>query len=353
MCDRKFCLWELGGFIVIDKIKIKNLTVFEDLEIDTSAPINVFIGENGTGKTQILKLIHSSIPFFYKGSHNEYREKAQSYGLLIDTIRDRNLDSSIHVILENGTEFPYTLTRHENKVNELRSFLSIENLAIATELREKLVFIPAKDMLTHSKGLSAMKEKYGPNMPFDQHYYIDIISKAFRWKIAETPTIAKNIIPLLEDIMDGVVEIHDEVFFIKKRDGKTVSFDYEAEGIKKIGLLWQLLMNESITEGTILLWDEPESNLNPKLSSIIADMLLELSRNGVKIFLTTHNYFLAKYFDLLEKDKKEVIFHSLYRADNNLDNPVLCETSDTFSMLNRNNIIDEIVELFETEMEWE
>ncbi|WP_337506674.1 hypothetical protein [Megasphaera sp.] len=38
----------------------------------------------------------------------------------------------------------------------------------------------------------------------------------------------------------------------------------EAEGFKKIGILWQLLMNETITENTILLWDEPEANLNPE-----------------------------------------------------------------------------------------
>ena len=44
---------------MIEKIKIENLTVFENVEIDTNAPINVFIGENGTGKTQILKFINS------------------------------------------------------------------------------------------------------------------------------------------------------------------------------------------------------------------------------------------------------------------------------------------------------
>jgi len=51
---------------MIEKIQIKNVTVFEDIEIDTNAPINVFIGENRSGKTQVLKFITSFLG--YKGS---------------------------------------------------------------------------------------------------------------------------------------------------------------------------------------------------------------------------------------------------------------------------------------------
>lgn len=50
-----------------------------------------------------------------------------------------------------------------------------------------------------------------------------------------------------------------------KNDGREINFAVEAEGFKKTGLLWQLLMNEIITPNSILLWDEPEANLNPAL----------------------------------------------------------------------------------------
>ena len=39
---------------MIQKIKLKNFTVFEDFELEFSQGINVFIGENGTGKTHII-----------------------------------------------------------------------------------------------------------------------------------------------------------------------------------------------------------------------------------------------------------------------------------------------------------
>lgn len=88
---------------------------------------------------------------------------------------------------------------------------------------------------------------------------------------------------------DGKIVIKNEEFFIVKNDGREINFAVEAEGFKKIGLLWQLLMNESITPNSILLWDEPETNLNPAFIPKPAECLLALYRNNVQIFLSTHN----------------------------------------------------------------
>ena len=41
---------------MIEKIEIKNFTAFDELKIDFVPGVNLFIGENGTGKTHILKL---------------------------------------------------------------------------------------------------------------------------------------------------------------------------------------------------------------------------------------------------------------------------------------------------------
>ena len=367
---------------MIEKIKIENLTVFEDLEIDTNAPINVFIGENGTGKTQILRFIYlvllyedkeiltpeetdflsgiiKAYSFHIEGKRgNEEEELAR-----LEPLRKKVLPSDEDVgnlakKADNWFKQTQFLNRNHINTNNLHRNEELNHGDFTIEFSDNndlvkdFVFIPAKDMLTHSKGLPEMKKEYGNNMPFDETY-IHIIEKAKKWNKKDIPEIAKNVLPILEDIMDGIVKIVNDVFYIQKRSGQMIPFDFEAEGIKKIGLLWQLLMNGSITKGTVLLWDEPETNINPTLSPIIANMLLELSRSGVQIFLTTHSYFLAKYFDILEKEKGEVVFHSLYREDENKEKPVICETSDTFSMLANNDIIDEKIRIYKTEMEWE
>jgi predicted ATPase len=43
----------------------------------------------------------------------------------------------------------------------------------------------------------------------------------------------------------------------------------------------------------------------------MVDILLELSRNGVQIFLATHSEILASYFNVLLKDDNKVMFYSL------------------------------------------
>jgi len=165
-------------------------------------------------------------------------------------------------------------------------------------------------MLTHSNGFLATANTY-QNFPFDKTL-TDIVAKNSRWKMKTPPAIASAILPILENMMNGEVIFENDDFFIKKHDGRKIIFNVEAEGLKKIGLLWQLLMTNSITENSILLWDEPEANLNPKFLPQLVECLLQLSRNNVQIFLSTHNYIFAKYFDVLRSDSDQILFHSLY-----------------------------------------
>ena len=97
-----------------------------------------------------------------------------------------------------------------------------------------------------------------------------------------------------------------------------MDFSLEAEGLRKLGLLWKLIRNGLLEKGTILLWDEPEANLNPELFPLVAEILLELQKNGVQIFLATHSYNFAKYLEILRSDKEQVQFHNLYRGTSEL-----------------------------------
>ncbi|MDA3873524.1 MAG: AAA family ATPase, partial [Kiritimatiellae bacterium] len=44
---------------MIEKLHLKNFTAFQNVEIELSPKINVIIGENGTGKTHLLKAAYS------------------------------------------------------------------------------------------------------------------------------------------------------------------------------------------------------------------------------------------------------------------------------------------------------
>ena len=332
--------------MAITKIKVENLTVFEEMEMEIDANVNVIIGENGTGKTQLLKVINMLLMPLAKGNEGVARQRMGVSFLKL--VRGNLLDESgnwlsLNVEISMGDMFrEYLITSEPDSTGT--GAIWVEEIRGEGEIDKKITFIPAKDILTHSPGFLSMERQY--KMPFDKTL-VDILTKASGYELKEVSDLAKNILPRLEKEMDGIVVIENDEFFILKNDGRKISFSLEAEGMKKIGLLWKLLMTGSITEGSILLWDEPEANINPKLIPMLAEIILELGRNGVQIFLATHDYFLPKYIEVLATDEDHIIFHGLYPTDNG----VKCHIAKKFSMLTKNDIMDEKIKLYRSEVE--
>jgi len=338
--------------MAIKSIKLENFTVFENIECDFSPGVNIFIGENGTGKTHLLKalyafstgskhpqsmngevcecnFIHHLLTCFGNSSHRELTRRVGSeYSNYARTL--------LHFVSDDG-ECNYAIDPS----------LSVQIYQVDTNKEDNSsVFIPSKDMLTHARGLLTMAKKHSNDMPFDRTL-LDIVENAENWKVDETPKLAQNIAPILEKVIGGKIEQYNGDFFVVKQNGDKVRFALEAEGIKKFGLLWQLLMAEIITDNSILFWDEPEANLNPKLIPVVVDILLELSGNGVQVFLATHEYNLMKYFSVKKKDSDQVSFISLHNSENG----VICEAEDDYNLLEHNAIVEANIKLLEDDIE--
>lgn len=289
-------------------LNITNFTVFEDLSMFLSPGINVIIGENGTGKTHLMKILYS-----------------RNYDALQRTRTNQ----------ENDKSEPYEFYDYF-KGNIFRDLSISQNVGLSVGCRtNNMVFLPAKEMLSHSQGLLQMSKKYSKAMPFDRSY-LDVIDQAFYWQTDEIPELGKKILPKIEKLIGGKVEVIDDNFYIVRDDHTKVVFSMEAEGIKKIAILWQLIMNENIAPGTILFWDEPEANINPKIIPDIVEILLELAKNGVQIFLATHNYIFAKYFEVKRTSQDDVQFHALYQTEHG----VKCESNQNFRDLQHNSIME-------------
>ena len=98
----------------------------------------------------------------------------------------------------------------------------------------------------------------------------------------------------------------------------------EAEGYRKLGLLWKLIRNGLLESGSVLLWDGPEANLNPELYPVLVDALLKLQRHGVQMFIATHSYNFAKYLEIRREKAEDVLFHNLYRGSTELPKDLQC-----------------------------
>ena len=79
-------------------------------------------------------------------------------------------------------------------------------------------------------------------------------------------------------------------FKFKRVDGAVFNLLDVATGIKAFSILQLLLKNGKLNEKTLLIIDEPESNLHPQWIIEYARIIVLLNKNlGVKFFLASHN----------------------------------------------------------------
>lgn len=223
------------------------------------------------------------------------------------------------------------------------------------------VYIPTTEMLSHAKGFLALDKKF--KLPFDGTQ-VDIIVNASLPEARELPVFMERILEKISLAIGGTVVTEDDTFYVIKEDGRKVDFSLEAEGLRKLGLLWKLIRNGLLEKGTILLWDEPEANLNPELFPLVTDILLELEEAGIQIFIATHSYNLAKYIEIRRKNEKQVLYHNLYFASadvvseykphetmNKEKMEVYSRSASYLSMLNGNSIVAADADLLDEAME--
>jgi len=344
----------------IKSIQLKNFTVFNELAIEFSSGVNVFIGENGTGKTHILKVLYAFC--------NHEQESADENGVIIHSAFDYRLkeyfqDASYSKLYHRSFADTNTLIQNAPISISVGTRDEVYDFSIIdyshdyrhhgmrgrgdekARKRTPSVYIPAKEMLTHSGFEKDFLER---NFPFDATL-IDILNKAGVSTLKNLSSDMQKLLGEIAKIIGGKVVYQSDRYYIDKGRGVLVEFRAEAEGHKKLGLLYRLIETGNIKKGSVLLWDEPEANMNPKLMPIVAKTLLELSRSGVQIFIATHDYNLMKYFSIAKKAEDDVIFFSLYKQENEAH--VLCEHEDDYDKLTNNAIIDAEISLLEDEIE--
>ncbi len=275
-------------------------------ELNFCDGINVLLGENGVGKTTLLKMIYAATQ--WSVSQMDERKKKK----FVDFFSSNLLNQSLLKNYGRKDEHSYfEVSDGEHVFKDDLSHDVLINFEQWSGLNIQSVFIPTTEMLSHSKGFLALNQKY--NLPFDGTQ-VDIIVNASLPEARELPVFMEKILERISKAIDGTVVVEDDTFYVIKTDGRKVDFSLEAEGLRKLGLLWKLIRNGLLEKGTILLWDEPEANLNPELFPLVVDILLELEKAGIQIFIATHSYNLAKYFEIRRENEEQVLYHNLYRA---------------------------------------
>lgn len=330
---------------MLKSLHIRQFTVFRDAPFEFSAGLNVIIGDNGTGKTHVLKL-----GYLFSRAWTDLQTKrlkvtpqsAETYlaerlaalfrvsdlGVLIRTGHKNGAGLSAGISghiptvqMRGASEPPSTspglpesmpwdiqIQRSKDESGTLKAKVLPEVVpdgAASNAFLPRQLFIPSKEMVSLFKGLIGLFETYR-DFPLDDTYR-DLA-------VAMSTLEPRNPSPLLQDVtariqklLGGTLKLENDDLVFVREDESTLVSQLLAEGHRKLAMLVYLLRNGLIERGSTLFWDEPEANLNPSAVKLLAEALHMLSGRGVQIILATHSLFLLREFEILQLDKKTAV----------------------------------------------
>jgi predicted ATPase len=390
---------------VIQSLELEKFSVFKSLSIRFSPKINVIVGVNGTGKTHLLKAAYALSFWRSKQAGNTKISKLECGKSFTDILlriffpgdhdlkelvnRKSQEASALEIEFSDGIQYRFSFGRRAKAAT------------LDTKHKEMLpnlgpIFLPAKEVLSFLPGIeSAGLESSTIQSLFDDSYLTlcqQLLVKDKQIDIDRDPRIG-TLLPSITNVIGGLFQV--DAKRLRFRPGKyeestgkrseklsklakqelsegespslpqladDVRTEFKAnsegevpghimaEGFKKLGVIQQLLANGVLSPGNAgtLFWDEPESNVNPKLMRLIVETLLDLSRNGQQVILATHDYMLLKWIDLLaDSDRGDhVFYHSLHPDGQGMN----VTTTDTFDDLTPNAIDDAYGDLTDEEI---
>lgn len=334
----------------IQAVEMKNYGKIRYFKCDTFSRLNLIIGENGTGKTFLLKSIYSAVKTIEdcnRGddvrSANEILAEKLRWTFQTEKIGDLVTKPTTEPLLFsmklNNNIFGYQFSKDTNS-----KIVNLENTFQSRESNS--IFIPAKEVLSLYNIILKSRE-VDRAFGFDDTYYDLVKSLRVSPQRGRNYNVLAKSRTALKDLINGKVELNDaENKWYYKVKNQKIAIGATSEGIKKLAILDRLFSNGYLGKGSIVFIDELESALHPSAISKFIDMIDDISKElEVQFFIASHSYFVIKKLCLLAKqDNEPVTCISL-----NIDGTTT--VNDLSEGMPENSIINESIRLYEEEID--
>ena len=330
--------------MAITRLKFERFTAFRQLDFVPSPGINVIVGANGTGKTHLMKVAYGACDVsktrarFAEKLVRLFLPSGRSLGRLVR--RQQGSSRCSLEVYRSGSRLRASFSNHATSPDSA----TITGAAAWLGNPVQSAYIPVKEMLANSPGFRSL---YSQREIHFEEVYADILDRAHLPLPRGMPgRERRRLLDALQKTIDGKVTVKDEEFFLRNKQGN-LEFTLLAEGMRKLGLLWLLIQNGTLLPGSVLFWDEPETNLNPRLFGSLIEILLQLQRAGIQIFVATHDYAILKELDLRKTKQDSMKFHSLYHHEGG---DVACREADAYLDIHPNTIAETFTDLYNREV---
>lgn len=332
----------------ITELELNHLTVFEAAELAFAPGVNVFIGENGTGKSHVLKALYALL----RTADGRTLTESEVAGDLAKRLAAifRPDDEQVGRLVRAGAQDCKIWLRGDRG----ETYCTIPEMGAVQasmhrwEQAADALFLPSREVLAMFEGFTAAYQDR--ELSFDETYY-DVCIALTRAPLRGDARQAADLLALpLRKLLTGNVVLRGNRFYVDLGDGPREAH-LNAEGFRKLATLAYLIQNGSIRPGSILLWDEPEANLSPSLLPSLAEVLCKLAANDVQVFLATHDYLLSQRLSLAGEYHldPEVAMRFFSFSHERPTDPVKVESADTLAEIQHNPILSAYARYYEYE----
>lgn len=299
---------------MLQRLQIDNLTVFPHADLKFGRHLNVFVGENGSGKTHLLKLAYSVL-----AACAEEGRKSSSSQPTKSVLQSRLADKLVNVFRPEALgrlarrtqgrarcDLRLSFDRSEWDITfgfatNSKSEVSIETLPTAW-VDVAPAYLPTRELLTIFPNFVAVYE--GHYLEFEETWRDTCLLLGALLRKGPTEQRIRTLLEPLEKAMDGAIELDKNGRFYLRNSSGRMEMPLVAEGLRKLGMLSRLIATGALLDQGYLFWDEPEANLNPRLIKSVAQSIIDLAASGIQIFIASHSLFLLRELDILLAQKR-------------------------------------------------
>jgi len=350
-------------FSYLKEIEIKNKTVFQQAELHFTPGLNIIIGENGTGKSHLLKLAYSILAVS-AGENRKPNVGTPTKTLLQSRLADKLInvfrpETLGRLIRRQGKRKRCQVSaRFDNdKLNLHFSFASQSRTEVVVEslpsawLDKSPVFLPTWELLTLYPNFVAVYENH--YLEFEEIYRDTCILLGALPIKGNRQKRGQKLLKLLEQAVGGRLNLDKNGrFYLVMPNLDKIEMPLVAEGARKLGMLIQLISTGALLDKGYLFWDEPETNLNPRLLKLTAEVIFCISQNGIQVFIATHSLFLLRELEILQQ-KAEYKLPSQFFALEKQEERVIIEQGEHIEDINPITMLDEMIEQSDRYMDME
>jgi predicted ATPase len=337
---------------MLQQLDIKNFTVFQDAGFNFSNGLNVVIGENSSGKTHILKLAYSIIAASAEAG-KKFPHEAPTKNILQGKLADKLHHVFRPEILgrlvqrRQGRERCAIKAQFtEAPLNTALSFTSHSKSEVRVDLLPKAwadkspVYLPTRELLTlYPNFISVYENHY---LEFEETYRDTCLLLGSPPLRGPREKRIAELLPPIEDAMGGKVSLDKNGrFYLHIPGRKKMEIQLVAEGLRKIGMVTSLIATGSLLDKGYLFWDEPETNLNPRLIKLVAETIFRLCSNGIQVFIATHSLFLLRELEILSQQEEFSTIKTKYFALDRSENGISLQQGESMDDIDPITALDE------------